>query len=65
MSVAAKSLCWWVLSVAHMLRTQKECDLRLSRIREGEERLANTNAYIRKWVAVGVFWLGVRKHWGP
>ncbi len=50
-SVAAKSLCWWVLSVAHTLRTQKECDLRLSRIREGEERLANTNAYIRKWVA--------------
>lgn len=47
-SVAAKSLCWWVLSVANLLRVDKECALKLARIREGEDRLANTNAYIRK-----------------
>ncbi len=47
-SVAAKSLAWWVLSVAALLRTQKECDMKLARIREGEERLENTRVYIRK-----------------
>jgi hypothetical protein len=47
-SKAAKSLCWWVLSVSTLLRTQKECDLKLARIKEGEARLANTYTYIRK-----------------
>ncbi|GLI61743.1 hypothetical protein VaNZ11_004157, partial [Volvox africanus] len=47
-SVAAKSLAWWVLSVAALLRSTKECEMRLMRIQEGEERLENTKVYIRK-----------------
>ena len=47
-SVAAKSLAWWVISVSQLLRTMKECDMRLARIQEGEERLENTKVYIRK-----------------
>jgi hypothetical protein len=47
-SVAARSLCWWILSVANSLKVHKETELRLGRIREGEERLGNTALYVRK-----------------
>lgn len=47
-SRAAKSLCWWVLSVQELLKVAREGDLKLARTKEGEERLANTDAYIRK-----------------
>lgn len=38
-SQAARPLCWWVLSVAELIRVGKEADLKRSKVAEAEQRL--------------------------
>ena len=47
-SKAAKSICWWAVSVSELIRTQAEADLKLETIKNGEARLEKSNLYMKQ-----------------
>eukprot|EP00967_Tisochrysis_lutea_P092136 scaffold132716_cov16-Tisochrysis_lutea.AAC.1 len=47
-SAALKPLCWWVLSVAELVRVTKQAELKRGKIADAEARVATTEKYVRQ-----------------
>ena len=46
-SAALKPLCWWVLSVAELVRTRKQAEIKRGKIAEAESRVAAAEKCVR------------------
>ncbi|KAF5834333.1 hypothetical protein DUNSADRAFT_9034 [Dunaliella salina] len=47
-SAALKPLCWWVLSVAELVRITKQAEIKRGKIADAEARVATTEKYVRQ-----------------